>query len=173
MKVILVAWPCLALAGCQSQVEEPLPPIADISEMRAGLYNRPDAGPDIDEFVVLPEDYLKVLSLFGDRQLDNNPAAWQVLGGVTIKCEDGAESLISFYWTGHDRGAFKIDDRYYRGSEDSEIISVLIDCHTAAQNRTRQPPNKELNPSGGWALKLKSTPLTAARSALSFGVPNK
>jgi len=145
--VTLIFWLillCFALGGCGRKISDVVPLAADVTAVEASLFNRPDSGPDIAAFSVLPQDHGKVLPLFTGARIDSSPAKWQVLGMVSIARSNGSTCMVDLYWTGGGSGAFSVGSTYYRGSNDKEIIAVLTGCHMAAQAKdglVEQPPS--------------------------------
>lgn len=110
-----------------------IPAAEDVTVMTASLFNRPDSGTDIPEFLIPKSHYANILSLFSDAEPDSSPAKWQVLGSVEIESKHRAMS-ISLFWTGATSGAFRTSERrYFRGSSDSAIIHAIENAKADAK----------------------------------------
>ena len=134
MRLITVVCLSFAFVGCGKAINDTLPSVADITAIDASLYNRPDSGPSIPKFSILPQDYDKIISLLADAQVDRRPSKWQVLGSIVISRSSGSDCEIDLYWTSRGLGAFSISGTYYRGSTDEHLIGVLTACHARTQH---------------------------------------
>ena len=102
-----------------------IPQPEEVTKMSAKIFNRPDSGTEISEFIVPRSHYVNILSLFRDARHDSHPSKWQGLGLVKIETENGEQSF-SLYRTGDSVGAFRTSSSsYYRGSSDTAIIEAI------------------------------------------------
>ena len=53
----------------------------------------------------------------------SSPAKWQELGIITIKFESSKRNI--YIYSSYDKGAFEIDEIYYRGSSNSEFRQLI------------------------------------------------
>jgi hypothetical protein len=127
--LILVLLACGLSAGCGRSVRSYFAPDGStVTEMTACLYNRPDKGEDIDFFAVPKESYQSVLGTLGGAEENKNPSGWQVLVG--LKIASGTQTMnVILFWTQAERGAFKVNDSYYRGGSDAAFIKMVVDAH--------------------------------------------
>ena len=117
----------IALYDDHNTVTYSSPPISTVNEITARLYNRPDDGPNLEEFNLPPSSRVLILNALDGAQEDDNPMKWQVLGNLDIALEKQTIE-VRLFWTNQSSGAFRINETYYRGSSDEELIRIISDA---------------------------------------------
>ncbi len=103
------------------------PPAEKVKEISAQLYNRPDGGPDIEIFKLPSTSHQQILKALDGALEDEDPVKWQALGNLDIVLHSGSFE-IHLFWTNQTTGAFMVNDVYYRGSSDEELIRLISDA---------------------------------------------
>ena len=102
----------------------------NVSAMEILLENRPDHGPDIG-FIPARSDYGRLLAIIQGGTVDPHPLKWQALGRISVLLSNSDSVVwIHLYSTKQGPAAWSIGGKYYRGSDDAEIIRVITDCAT-------------------------------------------
>jgi len=138
MRHSLRTLPCLLVlaAGCGNPSS--LPPISEIEDMRAGVYD-PETGKKV-EFAVPTEHWPAVTEALLPATRDRNPAKWVSVGELEIGIRGGGRRTVWLFSTSEGPGAFAVGedwDRrvYYRGGESAKLLAALATARKASRDR--------------------------------------
>ena len=67
---------------------------------------------------------------------------WVSIGYIKIKTVSSSDIYIRLFRTNSFRGAFKINETYYRGSHDYLIVELIQDCHDRYLGNKTESSNK-------------------------------
>ena len=113
------------LSGCTSfTISE-----EDVSGMSAYLHNRPDKGPDIQEFEIPESFHKKILDLLNGASPHRSEIDWAVLGEIKIKTDSGPVDLQLF--SAGKKVVFHVSEG---GSYETESLKDLIRTIEEAKN---------------------------------------
>ena len=109
----------ILVAGCKQNCG--LPAESDVCSMDAIWSNE-----KMEKFKIVTNDYSKVLNLFKKNKLDSNPAKWMCMGTINIKTKNNTNYYLHLFWTYKKPGAFRVNDKYYRGLSDDIVYQNFL-----------------------------------------------
>ena len=110
----------ILVSGCKQNCG--LPSKFDVCNMEVNI--KIDA--KSKKFKILTNDYFNILNLFEKHKLELDPCKWEIMGKIIIKKKENRSDYIDLYWTDENKGAFKINDIYFRGLTDEIIYQNIL-----------------------------------------------
>ncbi len=116
----------MIIIGCGQK--KYLPDLSEVISIEAD-YRLEDGG-DIIKFNIITNDYSEIVSLANNGKRILFAMKWQYTGGIIINCKTTTPTYISFFLTDDSKGAFKINDTYFRGKKNYEIYQNLLSWYS-------------------------------------------